>query len=294
MDGIDLRVIEQKEPVIKINFDEIKESLKATVSEYSNLIVTEDNLSLCKGKQKELAGMRTKIEDYRKTVKKAMSAPIEAFEANCKELVKLVEDAEAPIKENIKVFDDLKREAKKQEAQKVIDSMITEHGLKPKYASQLGVLEKYCNLTAKTSDVKEDIEQRTFLLVEQQRKEDDDLLLIQDTITNVNKGIKRQLTITEFQWMLDKQMSTRDIIAAINKNADQIREAENPKPTEPQQAATIPAAEPALPTPPQSAALEKQYYVLLLIEGTKPMIEAIAKYISQAGGKYEVKEQGRL
>ena len=73
-------------------------------------------MSSCKSTQRELAGVRNKIDTYRKDKKKIFSKPIADFENQCKELISLVEKAEQPIKDGIKVFDDLKREEKRKQA----------------------------------------------------------------------------------------------------------------------------------------------------------------------------------
>lgn len=233
MENLDLRVVRQEKPVIEINFEEMKTNLKEFVQQYSNLVVTDATLPVCKQQQKELAGIRVKIDNYRKEIKKEMSKPIDEFETKCKQLIALVTEAENPLQEGIKVFDDKKREEKRQIALNIVKAIIEQHNLKPKYAEQLSVLDKYTNLTAKASEVREDAEQRAFILLGEQKKEEELLELIQDAIDTVNKTIKRQLNISEFQMLIDRGITTKEIIQQINANADRIREAENPKPIEP-------------------------------------------------------------
>lgn len=59
-----------------------------------------------------MAGLRNKIDTYRKDVKREMLTPIDIFEYQCKELIYLIADVEKPIKEGIKVFDDKRRKRK--------------------------------------------------------------------------------------------------------------------------------------------------------------------------------------
>jgi hypothetical protein len=230
----ELTILNKTLPVIDINFEEVKKDLSEQLQQYKSLVVTEDSLSLCKANQKALAGLKGKVDTYRKDIKKTMSEPITSFEAKCKELISLIESAEQPLKDGIKVFDDKKREEKRQAALTIIAETIAKHGINEKYASQLTVLDKYTNLTAKATEVKEDIEQRAFILVGEQNRECEMLELIQDAIDTANKRIKRQLSITEFQRYIGNGMSTKDVIQAINSNAERIYEAENPKPVEPE------------------------------------------------------------
>lgn len=214
-------------PIISMNFEEVKASLTETVAKYKGIIVTEDGLKDCKATQKSLAGLRGKIDNYRKDIKKEMSKPIDDFEDKCKELIKLVEDAEKPLKEGITVFDNKKKEDKKQVALEIIEKAIIEHQLNEKYASKLNVLDKYMNLTTKPSDVKRDIEQRVFILIQEQNKELELLEIIKDTIENANKTLKTLLKLEDFQNLLDMKIPTNKIIQEINKRAEMIRKAEN-------------------------------------------------------------------
>ena len=75
--------------------------------------------------QKELASLRIKIDTYRKDKKKSLSAPIVFFEEQCKELIALVEKAETPIKDGIKVFDDKKKDGKRDKAVSIIAEVVS-------------------------------------------------------------------------------------------------------------------------------------------------------------------------
>ena len=218
--------LEKQLPVVTMNFDEVKASLSETIEKYKNIVVTEDGLKDCKATQKELAGIRIKLDSYRKEIKKEMSKPIEAFENQCKELITLVTNAEVPIKEGIEVFDQKKKEANKQIALDMISEAITEHGLNEKYAKQVNVLDKYCNLTAKPNDVKTDIDQRCILLLQEQNKEIEMLQIMNDTIENCNKNIDAKMSIADFQSLIDMNASPVKIMSEIQSRAERIKQAE--------------------------------------------------------------------
>jgi hypothetical protein len=295
MSELDMQITNQSLPVIQFNFDDIKASLQATVSQYSNLLVTDDTLSVCKRKQGELAGLRTKIDKYRLEKKKEMSVPITEFEDKCKELISLVATAEKPLKDGIQVYDDMKRETKRQEALKIIADSVSDHALAEKYAKQLVVIDKYMNLTAKSSEVKEDVEQKVFILLEQQKKEQEMLEIIQDTIDNENKTVKTPLKLSQFQRLIDLGMFTKDVLNEIKKRAEQIREAEKP--------VEIPKQEPAYegacthvgtylqPEPIQPVATPEEppdmYFVELRVVGTRENIKSLGDYLKI--NKYDYK-----
>jgi len=287
----DLLITKQELPIININFEEVKEDLKEQLEGYKSLIVTDESLSLCKSQQKSLAGLKGKIDTYRKDVKRVMSEPIVAFEDKCKQLISLIEQAEQPLKDGVKVFDDMKREEKRASAQEIINSAVEKHGLLPKYACQLTVIDKYLNLTAKQSEVKEDVDQRIFILVGQQQKEQELLELIQDAIDTVNKTINRQLNISEFQLLIDRGISAKEVIQTINANADRIREAENPKPVEEPSTPTTPILQPeSAKQLPQK--VEEMWFVDMRITATSSQIGQLKQYLLNNGITYSVKDKG--
>jgi hypothetical protein len=296
MEYLDLRIIKQEQPIIEINFEEIKNNLTESVKEYGSLIVTDDTLPICKTKQKELAGIRIKIDNYRKEVKKAMSKPIDEFETKCKQLIGLVEEAEKPLKEGIQVFDDKKREEKRKVALLTIMSVVEQHGLKSKYSEQLTVLDKYTNLGAKASEVREDVEQRAFILLGEQKKEEEMLEIIQDTIDNVNKGIKAQLIMADFQRMIDRGTSPKDVIAEVNSRGEAIRKAENPPP--PVEVVTEPVIVVSIPTPEPVAEATKEPETLFVVElrvtGNKQQIRALGDYMKANNYTYAVVNQHKV
>lgn len=302
VENMDFEILDKQLPVITIDFDSLKKQLTQAVADYKSLVVTEDQLSLCKEKQRELAGLRNKIDRYRKDVKAEMSKPIVEFEDRCKDLIKIVEQAERSLKDGIQVFDDKKREEKRKIAEQLRQAIIEQHELKTKYAEQLTVLDKYMNLTAKASEVREDLEQRAFILLSEQNKEQEMLDIINDTIANANKDIKAQLSIVDFQRLIDRGLSARDIIAEINMRAEQIREAENPptEPEEPQQEVSKIETEslPEPPAPVQQAAGpgkdETIYFVELRIEETWKGIAKLSELLKSNGFKYAVLNKGRV
>jgi len=222
----ELMIINEELPLIDVNFDEVKADLKVKLDEYQKLVVTEDSLSFCKSEQKYLAGLRNKVEKYRKDIKKKMNEPIKTFEGKCKELVELVEEAEAPIKEGIKVFDDKRREEKKLYAISEISRVANELKLESKYLEQLQVEDKYMNLTAKEKEVTADIEHRANLLLIEQKREKEVIETIKSTLERVNKNITQQLEMRDFLFYIKSDASLVDINNEIHKKAEQIAESE--------------------------------------------------------------------
>lgn len=278
-------------PVIKINYEDLEKELDKNLEAYSGLIVTEETLAGCKNAQKELASLRTKVDAYRKDKKKELSAPITAFENQCKKLISKIEAVEAPIKEGIKVFDDLKRNEKRIVAEAIIEEVATNTGLNEKYKKQLTVIDKYLNLTATNKAVREDVETRAFALKVEQDREEERLNIIQSVIDSENQKNYVKLSIDQFQSMINYGMATSEIIEEVKKRAAKIHEAEN----RPQEAPVEPKAEePKAPSPePEkgNAVIQKQYTATIRMVGTAEELRSVSGFIKAHGITYEVLEQ---
>ena len=289
----DIRIIQESLPVIKINFDEMKSALTETLKNYQGIIVTEESLSSCKATQKELAGVRNKIDTYRKDKKKLLSKPITAFEEQCKELISLVEQAEQPIKQGISVFDDMKREEKRNTALKLIQEVIAEQELNEKYGSQLTVTDKYCNLTAKEKEVKDDLISRAITLKVEQDREAELIDIIKDAIESENEKINTKLTYADFKRYVDRGVATKEILQEIKSRADTIYRAENPPKVVEQ--ANIPQQQESVSKLIVEPVRElKQYYAEYRITGSLEQLRSVSKFLKDNGIKYTTGEQGEI
>lgn len=289
---MEFQVTEFVEPKISINFETLKAELTANLDIYKGLVVTEETLAGSKATQKELAGLRVKIDTYRKEKKKELETPIKHFEAQCKELIALVESVEQPIKDGIKVFDDQKKEEKRQQALAIIAEVAAETGLNEKYAAKLDVLDKYTNLTATAKGVREDVETRAFALKVEQDREKERLDIIVSVLESENSRLKTKLTLDLWQRDINADVPTSDIIAKIKAQAAVVYEAEN-KPVEP------PKEPEATSTPPQEekpvnepqAQPEKQYTATIKMVGSLAELRSVSAFLKANGITYTVLDQ---
>lgn len=219
----DLIIINEVAPVIDCNFEEVKNDLSIRLEDYKKLVVTEDSLTFCKNEQKHLAGLRKKIEDYRKKTKKEMSEPIKVFEDKCKELVDLIVSTELPIKEGIQVFDDVRKEAKRQYALSEIYRVSKELMLEEKYFDRVVFDSKWTNLTAAEKDVTSEIYNQIELLVAKQDHYKTVVAMVNMLIDKENETLINKLNPIKFINELD---SIDNIANDIKKEAEINRENE--------------------------------------------------------------------
>ena len=302
-------IVNTQLPVIKTNFEEVKESLKRNLEKYENTIVTEDNLKDCKAMQKELAGLRNQIDTERKSIKKQVEAPIKKFDTDVKELVGIITEIEKPIKEGIKVFDDRRKEEKRKFADVKIFEICQKLNLEKKYADQLTVLDKYLNLSASAKSVVEDIEQRAEALKQQQNMDKVKAEMIKANIESaletVNLTLKTPLEYKDFEKYLALGWDGPRIVREINERAAQIRQAEKAaeematkkiEEEKQKEEVQIPMdLKPKAPEVPKEVKEdEPRLYVELYVEHNLEEMKILSKYLKDKGYKYIVHEQGKV
>ena len=302
-------IVNTQLPVIKTNFEEVKESLKRNLEKYENTIVTEDNLKDCKAMQKELAGLRNQVDNKRKEVKRVLEAPIKEHDKETKELIAIIEEVEKPIKEGIKVFDNKRREEKRKFADIKIFEICQKLNLEKKYADQLTVLDKYLNLSASAKSVVEDIEQRAEVLKQQQNMDKVRAEMvkanIESALETVNLTLKTPLEYKDFEKYLALGWDGPRIVREINERAAQIRQAEKAaeematkriEEEKQKEEVQIPMdLKPKAPEVPKEVKEdEPRLYVELYVEHNLEEMKILSKYLKDKGYKYIVREQGMV
>lgn len=301
--------INKQLPVITMNFEEVKASLVENMEKYKGIIVTEESLKDCKATQKDLAGLRNKLDTYRKDVKKEMEKPIKAFESDCKELIGLIAEVEAPIKSGILEFDNKRKEEKRKFADIKIFEICQKLNLEKKYADQLTVLDKYLNLSASAKSVVEDIGQRAEALKQQQNMDKVKAEMIKANIESaletVNLTLKTQLEYKDFEKYIALGWDGPRIVREINERAAQIRQAEKAaeematkkiEEEKQKEEVQIPMdLKPKAPEVPKEVNKdEPMFFVDVYVESDYERIQALSKYLQANGYKYEVHNKGKV
>lgn len=294
--------INKELPVITMNFEEVKGSLQETMKKYEGIIVTEEGLKDCKATQKDLAGLRNKIDTYRKNVKKEMEVPIKEFEGKCKELIGLISDVEKPIKEGIKVYDDKRKEEKKEKALEIINAAIKEFELEKEFADKLDLKDSYLKLTGSIKSIKEDVEMRAMMLKREQEDKKTRIKMLEVAVNNeinrVNENINTKLDYEKFKDYVLKDYSLEKILNEINKQAEIIFKAENNTKQE------IKEEKESIQVPvdisnkkvedPKKEIKEDKFFVDVYVEHNFEMIQALSRFLRDNGYNYKVHKKGKV
>lgn len=94
------------------NLEQLKEELIPKLEKYNNLIVTEDSIKAAKDDKAALNKLKKAIEEQRISIKKQYLEPYNKLEAQCKEVVKLIDEPIQAIDKQIKSFDEIEKQQK--------------------------------------------------------------------------------------------------------------------------------------------------------------------------------------
>ena len=166
-------IVSQNEQVFKWNKDEIKNYFEAQLEKYKGLVVTEENYKDMVSAKNEIVKYRTTLDKFCKEKKIELKRPIELFEEEVNEVLKVVYDAEKPLAEQIKYFDEKEVQAKTETINKFIEKMVEKYGVREEYANQLQHDKRWLNKTAKMKDIEISIEGMMIEISKRQQSDDD-------------------------------------------------------------------------------------------------------------------------
>lgn len=184
----------QKRPAneaIVSNIDEIVKLIPA-IEAKKGVVVDEKNYKdFVKAKTGMVPLYRSyakKLENERKTVKKAYIEPYQEFEAKVNKVVKALNDTASVVAENVDVFVQKQKEALRKERQAAIDQLkevlISRKMISKEYADQFVFDEKWLNASTSKKKFEEQVEAQFNALMEKEKNDKLNLEMIEKTITN--------------------------------------------------------------------------------------------------------------
>lgn len=245
---------------ITTNFEDVKNNLQAITEKYKGLVVTDQNQKDMEKTLREVVSLRTSIQKFEVNGKRKLRKPVDQFAEACKELLKIVNEAERPLREQLDAY-----EARRQEGvTKVIlhkyEEMALDAGIREEFRS-CEILSKWMNKTAKLKDTYEDIARLVSEQATAQKQHDDlkelrnsrrELALLQ--IEKANRDYALATPITE-DFLTDELLDTSAEIIKNTINEEALRRHEMDKNarqvSSPAVSAPPPAAKPPVVPIPQ-------------------------------------------
>lgn len=183
-------------PQISFNFEEIKEELAGKLQVYQQMVVTEGGIKEAKADRANLNKFKAALSDSRKSVKRQWNQPLSEFEDKMKELEQMVDAPISAIDRQIKAFDEIKKQEKRQE----IENFFAENIGELEEILPLAKIwnERWLNATYPVKDIEREI-------LEAIRKTHNDIGII----------VAMQLPCTE--QMISTYLDTLDMSAAMEE-----------------------------------------------------------------------------
>lgn len=112
-----LEVITKQQPgLINFNYEEIKSKLEVELKKY-DVVVTEETIKEGKELKATLNKVKKQVDDERKRIKKEYCQPLAEFENQVKDLVSMLDAGYKKIDEQVKVYEEAKKEERRKEIQ---------------------------------------------------------------------------------------------------------------------------------------------------------------------------------
>lgn len=105
-------------------YEQLKESALQLAENIRSVEVTEENVKFSKQLLASVNKRIKEMEDERISIKKQMLKPYELFEQQVKEIVTIVKDADAVVREQIRDLEEIEREAKRNDIQDIYEKRI--------------------------------------------------------------------------------------------------------------------------------------------------------------------------
>ena len=213
---------------VTTNFEDVKKNLQIITEKYIGLVVTDQNQKDMEKTLREVVSLRTSIQKFEVNGKRKLRRPMDQFAEACKELLKIVNEAERPLREQLDAY-----EARRQESvTKVIlhkyEEMALDAGIREEFRS-CDILSKWMNKTAKLKDTYEDIARLVSEQTAMQKQHDDlkelrnsrrELALLQ--IEKANRDYALATPITE-DFLTDELLDTSAEIIKNTINEEALR-----------------------------------------------------------------------
>ncbi len=236
-------LVEQKNGSIETNSEEIKAALAAKMEEYKGMVFTAESQPEAKRTVASLRKLKKAMSDRRIEIKKKFMEPYTNFEAQVKELDKLIDEPIDFISGQIEEFERRRVEAKKAMICEIYTGIMAEHGTVMEY---LPLDRIYDSRWENSTTTQKAITEAITAHVEHVEKDLDTIRAMESEFED--KGLAKYKATLELS----------DAIATMNQYQKQKEEILRRQAEEEQRKATLVHEEPAAPEVVPDVALEEE------------------------------------
>lgn len=161
---MELQIIESSKPKITFNEEEMEQYLTKELAKLENLVVTKETLKDDTKTKQELKKLADSVSRFRIDTTREMSTEIDAFAVKLKKLYKKIMEIHDAINEQIKAFEEERKNKRRKEVEELIAVEVEVYQLDEKHAAQLTLDESYLNKSAKDTKITADLKNRAEVL----------------------------------------------------------------------------------------------------------------------------------
>lgn len=139
---------------ISFNFEELKAEVQSLANDYASLVYTDDVISEAKEDRAKLNKLKTALNDERKRREKEFNEPFQQFKSEINTLIGIIDEPISTIDQQIKEYEALKKDEKKQTIENYFDGLV-----KPDFLKLHQIWnEKWLNASTTMKSVQADID----------------------------------------------------------------------------------------------------------------------------------------
>lgn len=281
------------------NLEALKAELASKLEKYNNLVVTEDGIKAAKADRAALNKFKTAIDDQRIAAKKQYNEPFEKLEAQCKEIVSLINAPIQAIDSQIKAFDEIEKKQKYEALEQAFTELNApewikiEDVLNPKWGNKG---EKLDSLKAEMSELAEKMIAELDKLMEMY-KDFPHKLAIEQKYKECKDFSKTAVYAAELNTQYQaaqrkaEEARQKELKQQLLQAAEEKKAAENvqnaPQQPEPEQSAIIPPTEQTTVSV-ESGQSEPMLKDKFAVECTESQLIALRGFMKSQGIKFEI------
>lgn len=282
------------------NFEELKKEVTEKANVYKSLVYTDENIKEAKADRATLNKFSKALNDGKKDVKKMMLEPYSVFEGQVKELIAIVDEANANIDSQVKAYDQKKREEKLIKVEEIYDrTFASAEELKEILTFKRVFKESYLNVTTTLKSITNDMEHmrdsvRHDLEVINAETGEYQFEMKQKYIEtlNITEALMVKQTYEEnarrkAEYEARRKAELEERQAREKAEAEKLAEAGKKEPEQKQESVSQTVEEEAQEERTEENQEEKTHTIVIRVCGTGNQLNALGEFLTKNNIKYE-------
>jgi len=190
------------------NHEQVKNYLVAVTEKYHGLVVTDENEADMSKALREVVSLRTAITKFQTKAKHKLKEPVNTLELQVKELLQVVSEVEAPLREQLDRYEEHRQAVLSEQIADEITNKAASAGLRQEYLEQFVSDTRWYNKTSKYSETTIGIDREISRLMELQKADDDRKKILEERLEMANEWV----SMVNEKYRLNTPMKLSDVI----------------------------------------------------------------------------------